>query len=188
MKKQHVMIDLETMSTRSNAAIVAIGATRLFQPIGGPGGARVNFYTAVSLRGQEDHGRHIDPATILWWMQQSESARSEIANDKDLPSLSGALYQFSQWCATFSTPATLCVWGNGAAFDNVVLRESYRCLKMMAPWTYINDRCYRTLKNMYPAIAGPALDVNKAHHALYDAVWQAEHMETIVHNIGGVVL
>lgn len=184
---EQIMVDLETMGTRADAPVIAIGAVRMFRTYA-PGAEHMRtFYTTIDLRGQEHFGRHIDPATVLWWMKQSDDARKEFAEPNVSPGLPIALRMFSEWCATFSTPETLCVWGNGASFDNVLLRESYRATHLTAPWLYRNDRCYRTLKSMYPTIAGPALDVNKAHHALYDAERQAEHLETIAFHCNGAL-
>lgn len=70
------------------------------------------------------------------------------------------------------------VWGNGAAFDNVILRRAYERTSresMKAPWPHWNDRCYRTIKGLY----GHQVKIERTgthHHALDDAASQARHL------------
>lgn len=71
----HLMIDLETMGNKPNAPIVSIGAV-FFEPSTGELGEE--FYRVVSLKSSMDGGAVPDPDTIMWWMQQSEEARSAI--------------------------------------------------------------------------------------------------------------
>jgi hypothetical protein len=68
-----LMLDLETMGTSPNAAIVAIGAVK-FDPGTGELGGR--FYQVVDLASSVAAGCVIDPDTVLWWMRQSPEARA----------------------------------------------------------------------------------------------------------------
>ena len=75
------------------------------------------------------------------------------------------------------------IWGGGATFDNVILRNSYKTAKMNAPcpWLYRNDRCFRTLCNLFPQIIwAQDDDTSIAHHALHDARSQAQHAVKIL--------
>lgn len=66
------------------------------------------------------------------------------------------------------------VWGNGAAYDNVLLRGAYQRLYMPLPWEWRNDRCFRTLRKALPHVEAPTRE-GTAHHALDDARHQALH-------------
>src|SRR3990167_6025990 len=71
-----LMIDLETLSSRPDAAIIAIGAYAFNEeaaPEATLDPARA-FYCTVT----PDPRAHIDPDTILWWMQQSQTARDSV--------------------------------------------------------------------------------------------------------------
>jgi inhibitor of KinA sporulation pathway (predicted exonuclease) len=46
---------------------------------------------------------------------------------------------------------------------------------MQAPWKFYNDRCYRTLKAMYPHIKMPKR-TGTHHNALDDAISQVNHL------------
>lgn len=166
-----VMLDLETMGSGPTAAIVAIGAVK-FEPEAGVLGE--TFYGVVDLQSSVDVGLGIDPNTVLWWLKQSDAARAAVA----LPGrpLRDILIEFARWI-----PAEARVWGNGAAFDNVVLSSAYRACGMPPPWSFRNDRCYRTLcaLNADVPLAPPA-PTAIAHHARDDAVAQARHLLAIM--------
>ena len=57
-----VMLDLETMSVRSNAAIASIGAVKF--EVGS--GIVDQFYRTVDLRTCKAVGLHVDPETVVW--------------------------------------------------------------------------------------------------------------------------
>ncbi|RNR10326.1 exonuclease, partial [Klebsiella pneumoniae] len=139
----HVMVDLETMGKKHNAPIVAIGAV-VFDPATGSIGE--SFYKVVCLESSVNWGAVIDPSTVIWWLKQSSEARSAIVNDDAIPLLD-ALLQFREFVsdnvAGGSKKAQ--VWGNGASFDNSILRSSYDCIAEDYPWEYWNDRDVRTM-------------------------------------------
>lgn len=168
-----VMLDLETMSTGSNAAIISIGAVafNIERNKLGP-----EFYLNVDLASSVKYGGAIDPSTVMWWMQQSEEARKALL--KDGVDISLALNQFSTWLDHMTDgPKIVNMWGNGAGFDNVVLASAYTRLEKKVPWNFRNDRCYRTIKNLYPNIKAPNTGVE--HNALDDAKYQATHLINI---------
>ena len=66
------------------------------------------------------------------------------------------------------------VWGNGASFDNVILANAYEALGRRAPWQFWQDRCFRTVKSMYPKLELARLGTY--HNALDDAKWQTEYL------------
>ena len=77
------------------------------------------------------------------------------------------------------------VWGNGATFDdatfdNVVLSQAYhRYANVAKPWGYRDDRCYRTLRALFPEIIPMEDPSLVAHNALDAARYQARHMMLI---------
>ena len=176
-----IMVDLETLSTAPDAAIVAIGAVT-FNDGGIPPKdfVRQTFSVAVDLRSAQRHGGRFDAATILWWFKQSDAARMALL--KDAVGLTEALSAFTIWTKRQSeTPR---IWGNGASFDNVVLRQTYERAFMGAPWAFRDDRCYRTLKALRPDI--PFEPHGTHHNALDDAFAQATHAERILAAMKGV--
>lgn len=177
----HVMVDLETMGKKHNAPIVAIGAV-VFDPATGSIGE--SFYKVVCLESSLNWGAVIDPSTVIWWLKQSSEARSAIVNDDAIP-LQDALLQFREFVsdnvAGGSKKAQ--VWGNGASFDNSILRSSYDCIAEDYPWEYWNDRDVRTMVELGQAISfDPKTTIpfeGSRHNALADAIHQARYVSAI---------
>lgn len=172
----HVMLDLETLGRSSSAAIVAIGAVQ-FNPFTGDIGG--SCYITVNLASSVAAGLQIEPETVIWWLQQSDPARSALASaaGQGRP-LIDALRDCAAWL-----PRGTCVWGNGAAFDNALLSNAYRQAGMEQPWHYHNDRCYRTLRALFPDVPSEPPEV--AHRALDDALAQAKHVLKIAATMCG---
>ena len=161
----NIMLDLETMGTSSNAAIIAIGAVRFDTAV------RDKFYCTIDLSDCVKNGLEMDPDTVMWWMRQSDDARKQFENpDHDLAAALGA---FRQWSGTDPI-----IWGNGADFDNAILANAYRKIEQQPPWNFWNNRCYRTVKNLNPEIKIERIGTH--HNALDDAESQARHLLRIL--------
>lgn len=173
----HIMLDLETLSTAPDAAIVAIGAVTARIPAERYGSD--SFYRIVDGQSSIKAGGSMSFSTWKWWMDQSKEAQS-IFNDPRAISIEQALSDFDDWL-DYLIPADgsddALVWGNGSDFDNVVIRGAYERLGRKAPWSFRNNRCYRTLKNLAPEIRFE--QPGTAHNALDDATAQANHLERI---------
>lgn len=172
--KKHIMIDLETMGLRPNAAIVSIGATHfdatsIFD----------KFHTPVSLKSCVDLGLVTDQGTVDWWAKQSDGARSSW-DVVDAPDLMTALGKFSEWLRSHGSIAELCPWGNGADFDLVLLKSAYNALEADPPWKFWNHHCFRTVKNLFPHDDREVARAGTHHNALDDAIYQTEVLQNIL--------
>ena len=164
-----VMLDIETMSNTPDAAIVSIGAVEFDL-----GAKRLGeeFYVTVDLASAMASGGAVNASTVIWWMKQTEAARSLFS--EPMQPIAVALSQFSEWMQQRGNKNDIRVWGNGAAFDNVILTSAYNRLGLAPPWMFWNDRCYRTIKNLFPK--NKAHRIGTHHHALDDARTQAMHL------------
>ncbi len=174
----HLMIDLETMGTNTNAPIVVIGAV-FFDPQTGEIGPV--FYIVISLTDAMNTGAVPDGGTIEWWLKQSSEARAAILTDQ--VKLKDALSRFREFINEYSDEKFVQVWGNGATFDNAILRTSYERLDIPCPWRYHNDRDVRTIVELGKAIDFDARTVipfeGVRHNALDDARHQAKYVSAI---------
>jgi hypothetical protein len=177
-KYTRIMLDLETIGTKHDAAIVAIGAVAFSSAEG----IYSHFYTTVSLESSLFYRGTVDASTILFWMGMESQARKEIIEAST--SLPLAMSLFSKWLLDLNTDISRhLVWGNGSDFDNVIFNNAYRNTGNPGMlWPYRNNRCYRTLKNLNPQI--PCHKPKIPHHALWDATAQAEHALEIVKHLG----
>ncbi|WP_236283666.1 exonuclease [Escherichia coli] len=175
----HLMIDLETMGTNTNAPIVVIGAV-FFDPQTGEIGPV--FYIVISLTDAMNTGAVPDGGTIEWWLKQSSEARAAILTDQ--VKLKDALSQFRDFINEYSDEKFVQVWGNGATFDNAILRTSYERLDIPCPWRYHNDRDVRTIVELGKTIDFDARTVipfeGVRHNALDDARHQAKYVTATI--------
>lgn len=178
--KLHCMIDIETFGTNNEAVILSIGAVK-FDP-----NFRVNypldeefdnFHVGVTPESCEALGLKTDMKTVMWWMDKDRDEARKRLFAMERVDLASTLDGFLQWYG----PKSLPTWGNGASFDNVIMRSAFKACGMNAPWQFWDDRCYRTLKNLMN-VKRPYND--EAHSALADAQQQARHLQLIVAKLG----
>lgn len=153
----HVMIDLETMSTRSDARVLSIGA------------AIFNDTEVVATEGwaidiADDIGGHVDWRTVKWWMEQEATAREFSWNGKlrnDTAAFNFKTF-LSQHGIEFGKDSKNEVWSKDPHFDHVILENWWRRINERAslaggpdvtlpfhigafPIGYRQPRAYRTL-------------------------------------------
>ncbi len=171
----HLSVDLETMGKNPDAPITSIGAI-FFDPQTGDMGPE--FSKTIDL---DTAGGVIDRGTIKWWLKQSREAQSAILTD-EIP-LDDALLQLREFIDENSGEFFVQIWGNGANFDNVILRRSYERQDIPCPWRYCNDRDVRTMVAL-----GLVMDFDarttipfegERHNALNDARHQAKYVSAI---------
>lgn len=168
---KNIMVDLETLGKGSNAVIVSIGAVAFDET-----GLGATFYRNVAPQSCVDIGMTIDVDTIMWWMKQGDDARKALTLPGD--PIYKVLAEFRDYVNHCAPADEVALWGNGATFDNVILGTAYKLCDLERPWAYWNDRCHRTLKNLFPDIPAPKPKV--AHNALEDAIAQALHASQIL--------
>lgn len=160
-----VMLDLETMSTASNACICSIGAVKFTVE----DGISDEFYTTVDAKDCKKLGLDFSKDTLEWWSKQNPAALKMLVKNT-LP-LAKALTNYSKWFGSKKRRQ----WGYGSAFDNVILRNAYKAVDLVSPWGYRDEMCFRTLEALFPEVARPDR-TGTYHNALDDARSQTEHM------------
>ena len=176
MKANHVMIDLETMGITPDSAVVSIGAV-VFDP-------RFNHISSKTFYqelGWSDQQRLIDPQTRKWWSTNTPLAKAAL---NGLEELTDALTELAKWL-----PKDAKVWGNGATFDISILENAYRQHGIDIPWKFWNVRDCRTVKDMYESSRGGFSKKTGGvlHHALDDAIFQAQYICDMWKSLLGVV-
>jgi len=166
-----IMIDLETLSTRHDAAILSIGLC-LFDITTGKIGQC--FHEKIILEDSPLFG-HISTSTIEWWLKQPKSAQDNLLDGNKIY-LALALNRLSAWIRNSHT-----VWSNGSSFDLVILRNAFARNQLNQPWKYYQERDTRTIVDIAERITG----INAAksiefdgikHDALADAIHQAKYV------------
>lgn len=180
----HVMLDIETLGTSADALICSIGAVKfdphyLQKDAGDVAPILDKFHVGVDFVSAEQAGGTISASTVGWWLQPERDSARQLLLALDRVDIGSALEGLAQWIGNDSMP----VWGNGATFDNTIVRSAYKRLGLEAPWKFWHDRCYRTLASLAPDIIAQA--PRAAHHdALADAEWQALRLQEIAARFG----
>jgi oligoribonuclease (3'-5' exoribonuclease) len=166
-----MMIDLETLGTRPNAPVIAIGAA-FFDPDTGEIGK--TFDGAIDFEDACRFGQ-VEGSTIKWWFGQSDEARSKAV--RGTASAEKVFRGFANFVRAFGDPAKVQPWGNGASFDISIMDYAFRrILNEQAPWSFWNVRDCRTIKEIATGFAPDYKAARKGvhHSALDDAIYQAE--------------
>lgn len=177
----HLMVDIETVSTRSNAKIISIGAAFFDISTGeiGPG-----IHAIVDYNDEHSAELHECPQTWAWWAKQSTEAQKVLTRTDRTP-LRESLEALSSLIYTYSSFKDVQVWGNGASFDPVILDNAYHAARLSgAPWKHWNIRDVRTLVYLGRTLHGfdPKKDMpfeGVKHDARADAEHQAKYVSAI---------
>lgn len=153
-----VMLDIETLGLDSGCAIVSIGAVRF-----GAGELGETFYRSISLSSCQEHGLEIDAGTLEWWLDQDETAQTQLAGGD---ALDEALRDFVDWYGDADE-----IWANSPSFDCSILSAAFDSVGIEAPWDYWSERDFRTLKKL--PVAVEMEQAGTEHDALDDAKHQA---------------
>jgi DNA polymerase III epsilon subunit-like protein len=173
-----IMIDLETLATSPNSAILTIGAVK-FDPFGDDlkDPTCEKFYVRVDLDSCDELGLEVNDDTLAWWSQQSKEAQDEAFSSDDRIHIRDAFNQLYKFC-----------WGakrvrsHGASFDTVICENIFRKLNKAVPWKFWEVRCTRTL---FDIGIDPQRPPVLKHHALEDAWNQAVGVQNVFQKLRG---
>lgn len=160
-----LMIDLETMGTGPNAAVIQLGAVA-FNSVNGladPDGLSldIDLHSSVLLGGE------VDAATAQWWRD-----RGGLELKEPVP-LRAALLELGAWVKNL--PQLERVWSQGANFDVPILEGYYRRAGLECPWPYYAARDTRTVYDLAKERGWKKPEDSKAvHHALQDCLIQTK--------------
>jgi hypothetical protein len=166
----HLMLDIETMGNESYSSILSIGALEFAIETGETGN---EFYTNIDLQSCMNLGLVVNASTIMWWMKQSDQARSDLAKDGAV-SIEEALHSFSAVCNKDYQ-----IWGNSARFDCGILQNAYNKAGIPIPWDFRKERCVRTLVSFNPRVKENYVRQGTEHNALSDCYHQVGYCSEI---------
>lgn len=167
------MIDIETLSSQSDAAVVSIGLV-------GFDDTDILFRQSFAILTEDWHG-HIDPRTVKWWMEQGADAQAfSFRNPEPRMAVQAALL-VQEFALNYCQQEC---WANGPQFDLVVLRNWWR--RTMGADTFpVRYRAYRDCRTLWRSVEDRVqVDLSEgiqvsgvAHDPLYDAEWQARKVQ-----------
>lgn len=169
------MLDLESLGTRPDCAILTLGAVKFDEYT--PGSFGDSLYLRIDVDEQLVLGRTVQEDTLEWWMSQAEDVREEALGEDGRISMEEMYKQLNR----FLVGATN-IWCQGPAFDIVILENIYRQYGWPTPWQFWQIRDSRTLFGVHgdPRVKGKV----GLHNALEDCVSQAEAVQQVYANLG----
>ena len=167
-----IMLDLESLGTRPDCAILTIGAVK-FDPYT-PDSFGDSLYHRIDVDEQLALGREIQEDTLRWWSTQADDVREEALGEGNRVSLETLYKDLNRFCVGVDA-----IWCQGPAFDIVILENIYRQMGWPTPWQFWQIRDSRTLFQVH----GDPREKGKAglHNALEDCISQAQGVQQIFH-------
>ena len=171
-----IMIDLETLATSTDAAILTIGAVK-FDPLGlelkEP--AMDSFYCKVDLDSCDRIGLVTNDDTIAWWASQSKEAQEAAFDPTDRIDIEEAFARLYKFCWGAKR-----VWSNGSCFDIMICEHVFKKVGRAIPWKFWEIRDVRTAFDLG---INPQRPPVTAHHALEDAYNQAIGIQNVYNTL-----
>ncbi|MCT7633891.1 3'-5' exonuclease [Aliarcobacter butzleri] len=181
----HIMIDIETLGTNSNALVVSISAVIFDMSSNAIGDT---FEVGLNEQQQLEKGAIIDQSTVDWWDKQSDEAKTML-NRLQKIDVEFALNEFNNWIKNnFSAPSKIKLWGNGATFDNVIVRNLFERHGIDFIIPYYADKDVRTLAYVAKVNTFSYKFEGVKHYGIDDCMHQIKYCQDgyqKIHNLKG---
>lgn len=181
-----LMLDVETLSLRPDAFVVQVGYC--MADLNDPERRFAVEPHAVPMNYEAQTGRHVDPYTVHWWMQQAKEAQQSVFSERALRFENAWTPQeLLMTLESLTAPEHVTVWASPAAFDLPIITSL--CGKK--PWHYRKERCLQTLgRTLDPQGKLMPPDTPIKHDAAQDAAWQLRYLLNLWqagNELGGLV-
>lgn len=192
-----IAIDIETLSRKPTAAIIAIAARPFYIDGWGEAGPDDEpFYKTVDATSCAMYGMDFDRGTVMYWSQQSKKAKDQFLYGWSASienALTGLKDSIEKWKTAHGTDDVR-VWMQGTDFDGSILRNAYMVVfnddqsvgeNESLPWkhdqlrdsrTFILEHMRRFHPNEEPYSAIPKLEGLTKHVAEDD-------VKQLIHNV-----
>lgn len=161
LKGNHVMVDIETLSTRVAARVLQVAAV-VFTSKG------IVDARSWSLNQYQQPHRHIEISTLDFWLKTNPTRLAELT--KGASQIEMVVEEFAKLNEKYSPTGW---WAHSPSFDMMILDDLFRGVKGKSPWTHRNCFDTRTLS----LVSGKKMvkaEETLQHDALHDARAQAE--------------
>lgn len=156
-----IMLDIETLGLDAGAIPLSVGACVFDR---NTGEITSEFYIPINAADAERAGLRAEAGTVMWWMQQSEAARTAITFGKTLRL---AAERFFDWFWAHDMEAST-IWAQGD-MDFRVWGAAMDAVKIERPWRFWAQRDTRTVYDVCGFDAKSFPRDGTYHNALDDA-------------------
>lgn len=190
------VIDLETCDTEKNASVLSIGGVTVYHNGSEWQAHNGYFYEELDVPEQVERGATFNPNTVKFHMQGKETTRifQTIMTDKRRAGHNQwTMAKFIGWwfsdLAGKPLPATNSLFVcRGTDFDPPILGNLLKRYDMGVPFQYWHSFDLRTAAKLMELLGEemPRGENKMAHHALHDAIEEADHLCRILNRLGSV--
>jgi len=164
-----IMIDLETLSLDTNAAILQIAAV-VFERDG-----NISELLHMHLDVSKQKEREVDFDTaVRWCLKQDDPVKAFSGGI----SLSAALLELRELVEDDDR-----VWGNGSHFDITILEDAFKKCQIPIPWQYYNIRDVRTVCDLASLDVRELNFEGEKHNARDAALHQVKYLTNAMKGI-----
>ena len=164
------MIDLETLDTRPQCAVLSLGGVK-FNPLTSDE-PYDEIYFKIDVDDQDRLGRTTSDGTIEWWSKQDPKVMEEAFDQSGAITVEQSLVKITKWLVGIDV-----LWGHGYGFDVTILEDMYRSLGKPIPYNFWQVKDSRTLFGCCEKDPRKLLGQNDLHNALADAYFQARGVQ-----------
>jgi DNA polymerase III epsilon subunit-like protein len=170
----HFVLDLETLGVSPGCGILSIA----IHPMDN---SAHRFYGFCYHASNAEVGLRTEAGTAQWWAAPERAALWEEFCDPESDSVTTLIHRLSRWlAATKEIVPNMRIWGNGALFDWGILEAAATQLGIPLGFDSRHVMCYRTLKNLLPAVQMPKPFLGTPHYAPHDAMNEARHLAELL--------
>ena len=175
----HAMLDIETLSTDSNAFITSI-CLQTFNP-NKKGVTDEPVFVDMYDPWAEQEGAHIDPNTIKWRQRQAEISKAELRRrPNEYSDLKDSLTRLAKFVEEHNVKI---VWANSPSFDCTIINNAARRLIGKTIFPYYAERDVRTVKQLLEVVLDRSVELNNNHLSITDALNQIELVQLLYGHI-----
>jgi hypothetical protein len=167
-----VMIDIETLSTEKNAAIVSIAAIK-FNPWEPTEETTCEIF--VDIEDCKSHGCDVSESTLEWWKKQPGAVYKHNFESGPRCTLKVACEKLNEFVAGCSR-----YWAQGVNFDPVILESAFAKSEVQPAWKFWQWRDVRTVQKM----GSYAPSAKNDHNPLSDCRNQIAVVKRVFNELG----
>jgi len=170
---KRVMLDIETVSTRMTAGMVAVGIAIIDDDNQNHVTARGWFIDPSFILG------HHDSETMRWWNKQDARIREQVfGGNQSQVEIMSSIRSFMS-ANQLTGDKNVRYYADPANFDFPIIRNQFDLANIECPWSWDQERCSRTMrKNLVEEVSMNFVETENlmAHHPIHDAITQLKDL------------
>lgn len=180
---RRVMLDIETVSTRMIAGMVAVGIALYDDAVPEHVTARGWFIDPEFITG------HRDQDTMDWWDKQDVYVREQVfSGNQTQVEIMSSIRSFMVANQLVGDRNVL-YYADPANFDFPIIRNQFNLANIECPWAWHQERCSRTMRKVLDHEVGIKFIESPnlmPHHPVHDAITQLKDLKILLNLYAGL--